>query len=109
MSVTLLRAFRPLGQNKTVNIAVTTSPQTLNFGVVPFGTQAIRLVNNGTATIFIEFGDPTISPPTASAATSQPMLPGTVEVFTLDTTDTQISVIGSAAGSTLYVTLGEGL
>lgn len=105
MSTPQLRAFRPLGNNKTVNLAVTAAAQFLS---IPdsLGTRSVRLVNSGTATIFIEFVQ---ASQTAALTTSLPMLPNTVEVFTLPTDVTRLSVIGTGTTNTLYVTYGEGL
>lgn len=102
-----LRAFRPLGNNQTVNIAVTASSQSLTIPGVPYGTRAVRIVNLGTDTIFIEFQDAATG---AAVATSMPMVANTVEVFTLPNDKLTIKVIGAAGAlSTMYVTYGEGL
>ncbi len=106
MSTLQLRAFRPLGNNKTVSLAVTAAEQKLTIPDVPFGTRSVRLVNLGTDTIFIEFVQ---LAQTAAVATSMPMLPKTVEVFTLANDVSRLSVIGTTTTSTLYVTYGEGL
>jgi hypothetical protein len=106
MSVTLIRAFRPLGTNKTVNLVVTAVAAQLTIPDSPLGVRALRIANVGTTPIFIEFGDTTT---TASVTTSMPILANTVEVFTLDYTDTIVSAIAAGAGSTMYITYGEGL
>lgn len=104
-----LRAFHPLVPNNTVVVSVTTGAQST---VLPptkkFGTCAIRVVNSGTDTVFLEFGnaDATV---TASTTTSMPMLGNTVEVFTLTQSTYTIGYIGVAGGNTLYITPGEGL
>lgn len=105
MSTLQLRAFRPLGNNKTVNVAVTAATQ---FLTIPdtLGTRSVRLVNLGPDTIFIEFVQ---AAQTAAVTTSLPMLPNTVEVFTLPLDVTRLSVIGTTTTSTLYATYGEGL
>lgn len=102
---TQIRAFRPFGD--TQNIAVTTSAQTINL-VYLFGTRAIRVCNIGTQTIFFVINDGTSSN-TASINTSTPVPAGNTEIFTLPTGATSISVIAASAGSTFYVTEGEGL
>ena len=106
MSSLQLRAFRPLGTNKTVNLPVTAAAQ---FLAIPdtLGTRAVRLVNLGADTVFIEFVQ---NAETAALTTSMPMLPNTAEVFTLALDVVRLSVIGAAGtGSTLYATYGEGL
>lgn len=102
-----LRAFRPLGNNRTVSIAVTNASQSLTIPDTPYGTRAVRIVNLGTDTIFIEFQETATA---AAVATSMPMIANTVEVFTLPNDKLTIKVIGAAGGlSTMYVTYGEGL
>jgi hypothetical protein len=98
------RTFKPLAA--TQNIEVTTSSQvvTLNF---THGTHAIRLVNKGTALVFVEFSKD--AAPTADATTSLPLPAGQTEVFTLATGVISYAVIADGAGSTLYSTVGEGL
>ena len=106
MSGLQIRAFHPLGNNKTVNITTTAASQTL---AVPdtLGTRAVRVVNSGTDISFLEFT--TATGAAAATTTSMPMLGNTVEVFTFPNDVTQIRVIGAAGGSVLYVTYGEGL
>lgn len=98
-----LRAFRPLGNNKTVNLVVSAASQNLT---IPdqLGTRSIRIVNSGTNLIFVEFGTAT-----ATAATSMPLLGNTVEVFTFANDITALQIISTGAGNTVYVTYGEGL
>lgn len=107
MSSTYVRAFKPLGNNKTVNVAVTAAAVSLTVPDQPYGTRAIRCVNSGTDTIFIEIVDRLSINPTTT--TSMPMIPNSVEVFTLDMNAVGIRAIGAAGGNTLYVTYGEGL
>jgi hypothetical protein len=65
-------------------------------------------MNSGTDTIFIEMRNSGAT--AAAAATSMPMLPNSVEVFTISNETTSVQVIGVTGGvSTLYVTVGEGL
>jgi hypothetical protein len=104
---TQIRAFRPSVQNGTVNIAVTASNQVLTLGSpVPQGTQALRVANIGTQTVFIELGT---SAAVAAVTTSMPLLANTTEVFTIKNDITSIAVIAGNTGSTIYVTAGEGL
>lgn len=108
MSGTQIRAFRPLGVNRTVNIAVTTASQTLPIPDTPFGTRSVRMVNFGSQVIFIDFlNSGTVG--NASVTNSIPLLPNTVEVFTIGNDLGSIITIAAATGSTLYVTYGEGL
>lgn len=91
-------------KGNTVNLAVTGSTQQLTFpaGV---GTRSIRVVNVGSQTIFINKGDSTV---TASTSTSLPILANTVESFLIHPEDTTLAAIAAGAGSTLYITIGEG-
>lgn len=108
MAGTFIRAFRPLGVNKTFSIAVTAASQTLVIPDTPFGTRALRLVNSGSQLIFVDFlnsGQAGV----ASVTTSMPLFPNTVEVFTIGNDIGSMVVIAGAVGSTLYATYGEGL
>ncbi len=100
-----LRAFRPLAD--TQNVAVTASAQTLTLNY-QIGTNAMRVCNIGTQTVFFVVNDAT-SGKTASAATSTPIPAGNTEIFTLGNGSINLSIIAAGTGSTLYVTQGEGL
>jgi hypothetical protein len=107
MSTGQIRAFRPLGNSKTVNVVTTTASAFLQ---VPdtLGTRSVRIVNSGTDITFIEF-TPGPFGVAATVAASMPMLPNTVEVFLLQNDLAYLKVIGVAGGNTIYVTYGEGL
>lgn len=102
-----IRAYRPLGNNKTVNLVVGTASTSLAVPDVPFGTRALRIANIGTQVVFIELTTGTAI--AASLTTSVPLLPGSVEVFTLANDITHVATIAAATGSTLYITYGEGM
>lgn len=70
------------------------------------GGFTLRIVNDGTVTIFFAIGYGTAA--TASATTSTPMLPGTTEVFTVAESATHISTICASGTSTVYATPGQG-
>lgn len=106
-STSQLRAFRPLGNNKTVNIVTTVATQTLAIPNTPFGTRALRVVNSGVDITFIEFTATTGL--VAATTTSMPMLGNTTEIFTIANEMNNIRVIGAAGGNTIYITYGEGL
>ena len=108
MSGLQIRAFRPLGINKTINITVTIASQTLAIPDTPFGTRALRMVNSGSQLVFVDFINSGATG-TASLTTSVPLLPNTVEVFTIGNDIGSMVVIAPAAGSALYITYGEGL
>lgn len=71
------------------------------------GVRAIRVANVGTAVVFFELTETPTA--TATLTTSAPLLPNTVEVFTIANDEIGITFIGSGVGSTIYVTPGEGL
>lgn len=107
MSTTTLRAFKPFKANATVNEAVDGAADTLALGTgVGVGTFQVRVANIGTQTIYIDFGTAST---VAAVATSIPMLANTVEVFTVPNDVTHIAHIAGDVGSTVYVTVGEGL
>jgi hypothetical protein len=106
MSANQLRAFRPLGSNKTVNIVVGVANAVVAVPDTPFGTRALYCVNAGTQVVFVEFG---LAGAVASLATSVAILPNTSKVFTFDNSLTHVAAIAPAIGSTLYITPGEGL
>lgn len=95
------RAFRPLAatQNTVVDNAV---PATITFNYTP-GTRTVRLANVGTATVFVS-----VDGTSASVSTSMPILANTTEFITIGNDVLSLSALGSAAGSTLYSTVGEG-
>lgn len=97
--------FQPIaGAASTLNIAVTASNQTFTLPSPPNSGGTMRLVNSGSQVVFWAYGTVT-----SAVATSTPMLPGTVETFTLPGGVTTLSVIAGATGSTLYATIGEGM
>lgn len=95
-------SFQPLsGGNATASLAVGTSAANVPLPGLPSDGASVRLVNSGTQVVFLNFTG------AASSSTSMPMLPNTVETFSLPPTAT-ISAIAAATGSTLYATVGEG-
>ena len=89
----------------TTALAVTASNQTLTMS--PNGgsmTRSMRIAVIGTQTVFVALGTVT-----SSVTTSMPILANSVEVFTLPAGLTTLSVIAAGTGSTIYVTIGEGV
>lgn len=104
MSYVYVRAFQPAAGN-TVNIAVGAASSNIQITRPNMGTQTIRFHNSGTATVFVNFGkDNTV---TASTTTSIPLLPNSVETFTIMNDSGFVAAIGSATGNTLYITTGD--
>lgn len=97
----MITPFSPIGA--TVNAAVTTTSAVVLLPVMVSGT--LRIINSGTAIIFLNFGS---SAATATAAAGMPMLPNTIETFAKGDV-THVAVIGAATGSTVYITAGAGL
>lgn len=109
MSQVYVRPFvpKPPNGNNTVNVAVTSSNQSLALGANKGqGFQAVRIVNSGTQNIFLNFSQ---AAGTAAVATDLVMLAGSVEIFGLHPDISFINVIAAASGSTMYVTVGEGV
>lgn len=101
--------FQPRGAaalsatQNTANIAVTAAAQQIPLPLVPAEGGTMRLVNSGNQVIFWLYGNLAVT-----TANGVPMLPNTVETFSTPP-GTQLSVIAAATGSTLYVTIGDGL
>lgn len=95
------RAFRPLAA--TQNTAVTNTNAAITLSPVSASTRQVRVANIGTETVFIRFGA------AATTAAGIPMVPNSVEIYTIKD-ETTANVIAAVGGSnTLYVTMGEGL
>lgn len=106
MSNTQLRAFRILQDNQTVSLVTTAASQTLTLPQPRFTSfRNVRVVNSGAEITFFNFSSATA----ATLATSAPLLPNSVEVFTIAGDVDSLRVIGTAGGNTVYVTIGEGL
>lgn len=69
------------------------------------GGDEIRIANTGTAVAFVEFGESTIA---ATTTTSVPILPNTVEVFSVNPVQTHVAAITVSGTTTLYITTGRG-
>lgn len=93
--------------NNTVNINVGAASQAVQL-YPEAGTINVRIMNNGTATVWISFGDPNV---TATLATGIPIGPGVTEVLTFqDNGNAPLYVAAIAAGATgkIYFTPGRG-
>lgn len=66
----------------------------------------VELQNAGSAAIFVEFGDSTVS---AATTTGYPILAGQSKLVTVAGTVTHIACIVAASTHTLYVTVGLGI
>ena len=106
----LQQAFAPSGA--TANIAnVTNATANVQFNSSGAGNNTpyqVRVYNAGTQVAFVAFGS--TSAVTAATATSMPVPPGAVEVFTVPFNTQYIAAISANANSgALYATPGEGV
>lgn len=92
--------FRPSG-GATVNIDVASASARV---ALTSGEQQ-RVMNNGTATAWIAFGDGTV---TAAIASGMPVGPGVTEVITIPPGVTQVAAIAAAATGKIHFTPGSG-
>jgi hypothetical protein len=101
----MFQAFRP-NPAGTVNIDVSGSNQRVL--ITPDSANSIRVMNNGSATVWIVFGDVTA---TASLTTSMPVGPGTTEVLRFTNKSgaaLYAAAIAAAATGKIYFTPGTG-
>lgn len=100
------RPFEPIGGVATTqSVAVTGANQEVTLSNIAANRNgAVRLSVEGTQKVFVAFGGAD-----AVVATSTPLFPNTVEVFSVPLGVTAINVIAAAAGSTLYITEGTGV
>jgi len=91
----------------TVNINVSGSSQSVSLAVVG-GPQQVRIMNNGTATAWVNFGSSAV---TAALATGMPVGPGVTEVITIPDFGVTPYAAAIAAGATgnIYFTPGYGI
>ena len=94
--------FRPTG-GATVNIDVASS--TANVALTSGIAQ--RIMNDGTATVWIKFGpDNTVA---ATLAAGMPVGPGVHEVITPPCDSTHVAVIAAGSTGKVYFTAGTGI
>jgi hypothetical protein len=96
--------FRP-AVNQTVNINVSSSSQNVQV-TASSGMQQVRVMNNGTATVWIAHG--TSNAIAASLSTSMPVGPGGTEVVS-GQGPMYIAAIAVGASGNVYFTPGEGI
>ena len=103
----MTRSFSP-AQNKTVSIDVSGTSQRVLVGNCN-APITVRIVNNGTATAWINWGDVTV---TATTTTSLPVGPGVHEVLTLSPDEgglLYIAAIAASATGRIFFTEGYGI
>lgn len=101
--------FQPRGASGNppaaqASIAVTTAVQQLTLPQIPSEGGSMRIVVDGTANVAWSFG--VVAGLTMN--NGLPMLANTVESFSIPAGVTQLSVVGSATGSTIRVVVGDG-
>lgn len=91
----------------TVNIDVSASSQSILIDETP-GIRQVLITNNGTATVWINFGGSGV---TASLTTGIPIAAGSAGVFTTRISDgpTYFAAIAAGATGKIYATPGQGL
>lgn len=97
-------ALAPLSPAGTVSLAVTGSTGSVALSKAVL-SQVMVTSAAANSIAFIKFGTSAVT----AAVTDTPILPGTVQVFTVpnDGTVTHVAAIGTAS-TTLYFTVGEG-
>ena len=99
--MSILIPFRPSG-GATVNIDVAAASARV---VLSSGEQQ-RVMNNGTATAWIAFGDGTVA---ATVAGSMPVGPGVTEIVTIPVGATNVAAIAAGATGKIHFTPGSGV
>ncbi len=94
--------LNPFTPGSTVSRTVTAT--TARVALPSLAGNQVRVASPATNTVaFIKFGDATVE----AVGTDMPILPGTVEVFTVQPSFTNVAAIGTT-GTTLYFTAGDG-
>jgi hypothetical protein len=103
----MTRSFSP-AQNKTVSIDVSATSQRVLVGNCN-APITVRIMNNGTATVWINWGDVTV---TATTTNSLPVGPGVHEVLTLSPDQgglLYIAAIAAGVSGRIFFTEGYGI
>jgi hypothetical protein len=101
----MIQAFRPTPA-ATVNIDVSSSSQRVL--ITADSCNAIRVMNNGTATVWIGFGTVAV---TSAVATAMPVGPGVTEILRFANKDGSAlyaTAIAAASTGKIYFTPGTG-
>lgn len=107
-----IMAFTPMG-NTVALIAASTPPTPVQALSSTLGATQYRIINDGTVTVFLGFGD-TASSATANTAIvtttgkSFPLLAGTDEILTFNANQ-YFTAITASGTSNVYVTPGDGM
>lgn len=95
-----LKTFAPSGADTVTLAAATTSAR----AQLDPNSSTVRVVNDGTATAFLQFGDSNV----ASSAAKMPIKAGETETFTKGA-NTHVAAVTASGTTNLYFTNGEGL
>lgn len=99
-----MRPFDPF-PTSTVSISASGASQRVAFDSRGTRTQ-VRVYNAGSATVFIEFGDSTV---TAATTSGMPIPAGAVEVLSISgDAAPYVAVISTGVTGTIYFTPGDG-
>lgn len=114
-------AFSPYGLSQRVTVGGG-APATVSFSIVNLGgttatvagsarlqPASVRIVNVGTASVFLQFGAAPAATVTVSANTGMEMLSNSVEVFSVRGFQFMAATCASTFTVTLGMSLGEGL
>lgn len=97
-----MKPFSPAAS--TVNIDVSASSQRVLIGR---GVQNVRIMNDGSATAWLRFGDATVE---AAVATGFPVGPGVTEVLNpAETGDLYVAAIAAGSTGKIHFTPGVGI
>lgn len=96
------QAFVP--SSATVNIDVSSSTGSIALG--PSHPGQVRVMNNGTATVWCQFGGSTV---TATTAAGWPVGPSVTEVLSVPTGFTHVAAIAAGSTGKIYFTPGGGI
>lgn len=90
----------------TVNIDVSASSQAIQVSTSA-APQQVRVMNNGTATVWIKFGASNVA---ATLAADHPVGPGATEIFTVaEGVAPYVAAIAAGATGKIYFTPGAGI
>lgn len=114
-------AFSPYGLSSRVTVGGGTGA-TVSFAIVGLGgltatvagatrlqPSSVRIVNDGTASVFLQFGAPTADTTTVSLNTGMQMFGNSVEVFSVRGFQFMAALCQSTFTVTLGMSFGEGL
>ena len=99
-----LSPFSSVGN--TVNISATVASANVALAAAG-GTRNVRVYNDGSVAVFINFG--TSNSVTASASTSIPVAPGSTQIFSVPGEQTHVAAVTGSSTGTIYFTSGYGV